>query len=78
MWGQGDWPYAAGGGHRPESAGAGAEPAPVDAESESDAAHRLYASVGFEAYGVERQAMKLDDRFVDVTLMTLALSPTCQ
>lgn len=43
--------------------------------SESEAAHRLYASVGFEAYGIERHAMKLDDRSIDVTLMAFDLSP---
>lgn len=44
--------------------------------SESDAANRLYASVGFEVYGVERHAMKVDDHYIDVTLMALDLAPT--
>lgn len=44
--------------------------------SESEAAQRLYARVGFAAYGIERQAMRLDDRTIDVTLMALELLPT--
>lgn len=39
----------------------------------SKSAFRLYASAGFEQYGVERHAMKLDDQYIDVTLMALDL-----
>jgi ribosomal protein S18 acetylase RimI-like enzyme len=38
---------------------------------ESVAARRLYRSVGFEPYGIETQAIKLPDRYVDVELMSL-------
>lgn len=43
--------------------------------SESDAAYRLYTRVGFQVYGIERHAMKLDERYIDVTLMALRLVP---
>ena len=46
--------------------------------NESEAAQRLYARAGFQAYGVERQAMQLDDRSIDVTLMALDLTPARQ
>lgn len=42
--------------------------------SESEAARRLYLSAGFRPYGVEHQAMKLDDRYVDVELMAMPVS----
>lgn len=37
------------------------------------AARNLYASLGFETYGVERHALKVDERFVDEELMVLWL-----
>jgi ribosomal protein S18 acetylase RimI-like enzyme len=37
------------------------------------AARTLYASLGFERYGIERHAMKLADRYVDEDLMVLWL-----
>ncbi len=39
--------------------------------SESEAARVLYISLGFQPYGMEPQAMKLEDRYIDVELMTL-------
>ncbi len=39
--------------------------------SESQAARVLYSSLGFESYGVEPRAMKLEDRYIDVELMAL-------
>jgi ribosomal protein S18 acetylase RimI-like enzyme len=42
--------------------------------TDSDAARRLYTSTGFRPYGIERQAMKLDDRYVDVELMALPVA----
>lgn len=41
--------------------------------SESAAARRLYASVGFQPYGIEPHAMKLGDRYIDVELMALSV-----
>jgi len=32
-------------------------------------AHRLYAAAGFEPYGVERHALKVDGRYLDEVLM---------
>lgn len=43
--------------------------------AESAAARQLYASVGFETYGREPQAIKLDDRYIDVECMALRLRP---
>ncbi len=37
------------------------------------AAKRLYASLGFEVYGCERQALKLGENYVDKDLMVLWL-----
>lgn len=41
--------------------------------SESLAARVLYTSLGFEPYGMEPQAMKLEDRYIDVELMSLSV-----
>jgi ribosomal protein S18 acetylase RimI-like enzyme len=41
--------------------------------SESQAARVLYTSLGFEPYGMEPQAMKLEDRYIDVELMSLSV-----
>jgi len=43
--------------------------------SESAAARHLYISVGFQPYGMDLQAMKLEDRYIDVELMALRLHP---
>jgi ribosomal protein S18 acetylase RimI-like enzyme len=37
------------------------------------AAERLYGSVGFEPYGIERGAIRVDDRTLDSVLMSLSL-----
>ncbi len=42
---------------------------------ESVPARRLYRSVGFKAYGIESQSIKLPDRYVDVELMSLHVGP---
>ena len=42
--------------------------------SESQAARVLYISLGFQPYGMEPQAMKLEDRYIDVELMSLSVS----
>jgi RimJ/RimL family protein N-acetyltransferase len=36
-------------------------------------ARRCYERMGFVAYGLERRALKLPDRYVDEVLMTLWL-----
>lgn len=41
--------------------------------NESGAARELYLSAGFRPYGIERQAMKLGDRYIDVELMAIPL-----
>ena len=41
--------------------------------TENDAARALYASVGFQTYGVEQRAIKLDGRLNDEDLMVLFL-----
>ncbi len=42
--------------------------------SESQAARVLYTNLGFQPYGVEPQAMKLEDRYIDVELLALPVS----
>ena len=39
------------------------------------AARRLYSSVGFKEYGLERRALKIDDKYYDEVLMALPLNP---
>lgn len=39
--------------------------------SENDSAKKLYKSVGFEVYGVERNALKFNGRYFDEDLMVL-------
>jgi ribosomal protein S18 acetylase RimI-like enzyme len=46
----------------------------LDVVSENDAARRLYASLGFVAYGIERRALKQGDRYYDEVLMTKDLT----
>lgn len=41
--------------------------------SDNLAAKRLYASVGFELYGVERRALKHGGRYFDEDLLALRL-----
>jgi RimJ/RimL family protein N-acetyltransferase len=41
--------------------------------TENPRAQRLYQSLGFEAYGVERRAVRVADRFYDEQHMTLRL-----
>lgn len=41
--------------------------------SENIAAKKLYASFGFEVYGTERHALKIDGRYYDEDLMALFL-----
>jgi RimJ/RimL family protein N-acetyltransferase len=42
--------------------------------SENEAARRLYASLGFVAYGIERRALKQDGRYYDEILMATDLT----
>ena len=42
--------------------------------SESAAARVLYTGLGFQPYGIEPRAMKLEDRYIDVELMALPVS----
>ena len=42
----------------------------------SKEARRLFISLGFTAYGLERRALKLGDRYFDQELMTLPLTST--
>lgn len=42
--------------------------------SGSGAARQLYASLGFQPYGIEPKAMKLEDRYIDVELMALPVT----
>ena len=39
------------------------------------AARRLYSSVGFKEYGLERRALKIDGKYYDEVLMALPLNP---
>jgi RimJ/RimL family protein N-acetyltransferase len=41
--------------------------------SENDSAKKLYKSVGFEVYGIERNALKFDGNYFDEDLMVLKL-----
>jgi RimJ/RimL family protein N-acetyltransferase len=41
----------------------------------SKEARLLFVSLGFETYGLERQALKLNERYFDQELMTLRLLP---
>lgn len=41
---------------------------------ESDVARELYVSAGFQSYGIEQQALKLGDRYIDVELMAIPLA----
>jgi RimJ/RimL family protein N-acetyltransferase len=41
--------------------------------SSNDAAHRLYRAAGFEQYGLERRALKIDNEYYDEVLMALSL-----
>lgn len=43
-------------------------------EAENGAASRLYESLGFRAYGRERRALKIGERYHDEVLMELALA----
>lgn len=40
------------------------------------AAKRLYLSLGFEVYGLERRALKVGENYFDQELMVLPLKPT--
>lgn len=40
----------------------------------NDRARRLYASLGFQTYGIERRALRIGDIFVDDELMALDLA----
>jgi|SRR5437016_2555370 len=42
----------------------------------SKEAHRLFQLLGFETYGLERHALKLNNKYFDQELMTLWLTPT--
>jgi len=42
----------------------------------NEAARNLYLSLGFQSYGVEREALKLGDRFLDEEMMVLKLLKT--
>ena len=41
----------------------------LDVVSENEAARRLYASLGFVEYGIERKALKQGGRYYDEVLM---------
>jgi RimJ/RimL family protein N-acetyltransferase len=41
------------------------------------AAHRLYSTAGFEQYGLERRALKIDDAYYDEVFMSLPLRERC-
>ena len=43
--------------------------------SENQAAKRLYSSLGFLEYGLEKNALKQDGRYCDQVLMALPLAP---
>lgn len=53
---------------------AGIEVVQLCVSSESVAARKLYESVGFRSYGIEPNAMKFGDRYIDVEHMTLDVS----
>jgi RimJ/RimL family protein N-acetyltransferase len=40
-----------------------------------EAARQLYASLGFEAYGYEQHALKVEDRYVDEAHMVMWITP---
>ena len=42
----------------------------------NETARNLYLTMGFQSYGLERQALKLGDRFLDEELMVLKLLKT--
>jgi ribosomal protein S18 acetylase RimI-like enzyme len=46
----------------------------LDVVSENEAARRLYASLGFVEYGIERKALKQHGRYYDEVLMTKDLT----
>ena len=46
----------------------------LDVVSENEAARRLYASLGFVEYGIERNALKQHGRYYDEVLMAKDLS----
>lgn len=46
----------------------------LDVVSENEAARRLYASMGFVKYGIERKALKQDGRYYDEVLMSKDLT----
>jgi len=46
----------------------------LDVVSENEAARRLYASLGFVAYGIERKALKQGGRYYDEVLMAKDLT----
>ena len=48
---------------------AGLEQVQLGVATENEAARRLYATLGFEPYGLERAALKLGERAIDVQLM---------
>ncbi len=41
-----------------------------------ETAARLYRSLGFESFGVEKQALKVGDRYIDVDHMVLYVRPS--
>lgn len=51
----------------------GLEQLQLSVAAEGRTARPLYASFGFESYGRERRALKLEDRYVDTELMVLHL-----
>lgn len=53
----------------------GLEQLSLGVATEQAAARRLYASLGFEVYGLERRALKLADRYVDEEFRVLWLIP---
>lgn len=44
--------------------------------TKNEAARNLYLSLGFQPYGIEREALKLGDRFLDEEMMILKLPKT--
>jgi ribosomal protein S18 acetylase RimI-like enzyme len=46
----------------------------LDVVSENEAARRLYTSLGFEEYGIERKALKQGGRYYDEVLMSKDLA----
>jgi ribosomal protein S18 acetylase RimI-like enzyme len=47
----------------------------LSAVSDNEQARRLYASLGFVAYGIEKNALKQGGRYYDEVLMAKALTP---